>query len=252
MGTYIRVWQVGVGPWQAMCAEISARIAARLPEVGDLLAAGEFNPRGDEQPTIEDYLLALDAFTAASRVEREAEHPPDLAGVLVLLDIAEARFRAALARHEGRPVAPRVFRCVENPLRGPVVNVAADVTDLREWRPDPSDTVGYPICAECRRSRRSNLHPDRPSAPISDVTGVRSRTIEVVAYYEITRPRTAWSATAFGNIRGATDRDLVARVLRGEHRMTPAQARDSVARARRGTRSVRPTVDLRASGDFAG
>lgn len=68
-------------------------------------------------------------------------------------------------------------------------------------------------------------------------------------YYEVTRPRTVWSATGYGSIRGATDADLVARALRGEYRMTPQEARDSVERACRGPRRIRPRDDLR---QFAG
>jgi hypothetical protein len=116
---------------------------------------------------------------------------------------------------------------------------------LREWRTQRSEPGGYPHCATCHRRERNQNRIDWLPAPISDPDAARTTTVLTVPYYEITSPRTAWSATAYGNIRGATDRNLVDRVLRGEHRMTPAQARESVKRASRMSRRLRPQIDLR-------
>jgi len=238
--------KIGVEHWRTICADIRVRISPRILVVGELLTGGEFDPGVDEQQTLDDYVLALDAHAAAGTLADEAEHPPDLAGVLVLLDIAATRFTAAHDRHAGRPVAARESRRVENPLHGPAVNVPEGIADLRDWRPRRSEPRGYPKCAECLRQERDRDSVDWLPAPISDPGAGRSGTILAVPYYEITRPRTAWSATGYGNIRGATDRGLVDRVLRGEHRMTPEQARQSVKRAGRVPRQLRPQSDLRS------
>ena len=72
-------------------AQISPPDSRRILDVDELLTGSEFDPGGDEQQTLDDYALALDAHAAASTLADEAEHPPVLAGVLVLLDIATTR-----------------------------------------------------------------------------------------------------------------------------------------------------------------
>ncbi|MBW8802829.1 MAG: hypothetical protein JF587_03050 [Catenulisporales bacterium] len=198
-------WKIDVDQWRTICADIRDRINPRILVVGDLLTSSEFDPDGDDQQTLDDYTLALDAHAAAGALADEAEHPPDLAGVLVLLDIAASRFTAALDRHAGRPVAARVFRCVENPLHGPAVNVPKGIADLRDWRPRRSKSRGYPHCAECLRRQRDRDGVDWLPAPISDPGAGRSGTILAVPYFEIVCPRTAWAATGYGNIRGEID-----------------------------------------------
>jgi hypothetical protein len=235
--------------WFAKCAGIQSRIEPRLLRTRGLLAEYEFSPDPGESEVISDYLLALDAYDAAGALADHAVHPPDLVGTLVLLlDIAATRFRAALDRHQGRPVAPRVFSCVVNPLHGPAANVPAGVTDLRDWKPGKSEKSRYPTCAVCLPpAGRSDYPIDYVPAPISPVDRGRGY-VDSVPYHEVTRPRTAWSATGYGSIRGATDADLVARVLRGECRMTPEETRASVELAGRSPRRIRPKVDLRTRG----
>lgn len=239
-------WRIEIGHWQTICSDLRARIEPRLGDVAELLTGSAFDPGTDE---LDDYELALAAYAAAGTLADEAEHPPELAGTLVLLDIAATRFRAALDRHEGRPVAPRVFRCVQNPLHGTATNVPPEIADLRDWRPRGRNSARYPHCAECLRRERDRVVLDWLPSPISEPGGKRGGPVLAVPYYEIACPRTAWSATGYGSIRGATDRDLVDRVQRGSHRMTPAQARESVKRAGRMPRRLRPWTDLRVSGD---
>lgn len=250
MSALVRSYDVRT--WSVMCAGIHARIGPRLLEVGALLAGYEFDTDYTEPEVVADYLLAIDAYSAAGTLADHAVHPPDLAGTLVLLDIAATRFRAAWDRHQGRPVAPRVFRCVVNPLHGPATNVPEGVTDLRDWYPKKSEKARFPACMACLRyDRPPSLEPiDYLPAPISPVDHGRTW-IDSVPYHEVTRPRTAWSATGYGSIRGATDADLVARVMRGECRMTSEETRASVRLAVRSPRRTRPSADLRLPGSTA-
>jgi hypothetical protein len=209
--------------WEALCSALRGRATARLVRVGELLGASELSPTDADDPVGRDLTLALDAYAAAGKLLDEARTPPDLAGVLVLLDISEHRHASANARAAG--LRPQHFphRCYENPLHGPA---AAETDRARGGKQRSSKrsairglpTSQKPLCADCLHRRRAKQMPDTLLTPIT----VRTKHGHVdgvpVPYYALPAAQSLWSATGFGCLPGSSDADLVARVLRGEYR----------------------------------
>jgi hypothetical protein len=209
--------------WQALCAILRSHATAQMVGVGERLGASELSPTDAEDLVSRDLVLALDAYAAAGKLLDEARTPPDLAGVLVLLDIAEHRHAAANARARGErpPHFPR--RCYENPLHGPAAPESEHPRGGKQrsakraaLRGVPTSQV--PLCAACLHRRRAKQTPDSLVTPVT----VRAKHGHVdgvpVPYYALPAAQSLWSATAFGCLPGSSDADLVARVLRGEYR----------------------------------
>ncbi|MBS2963165.1 hypothetical protein KGA66_08920 [Actinocrinis puniceicyclus] len=210
--------------WASLCEGLRRQATARLVEVGERLGASQLSPAGSEDLATRDYMLALDAYTAAGKLLDEAATPPDFAGVLVLLDIAAHRFAAANARHQGKrpPHVPR--RCFYNPLHGP----AAHESDRPRGNGRKRSAVRgaprtrLPVCAGCLHLLQSKQSPDVLVTPVTVRAG-RGRVAGVpVPYYAVPAAQSLWSATGFGCLPGCSDADLVARVLRGESRRAAA------------------------------
>ncbi len=166
-------------------ARTSARSAAELRHRAEaaLLALGE--SLEDAQGGTDLLQRALDAYAAAGKALDAARTVPDLAGVLVLVDMGDDASR-------GRGPSPL---CFFNPLHG---GGRLTVT----WRAvGGRDRLKVAACAECARAVRTRTAPD----VLLDGT---------VPYYEVDPDRSVWAATGYGQIRG----DLVQRVLRGDLR----------------------------------
>lgn len=132
---------------------------------------------------------ALDAYGAAAKALDAARTVPDLAGVLVLIDMGRD-----LAEHPRRALTPL---CFFNPLHG-------DGPVAVRWRAvGGRERVNVRACAACARAVRGHEVPDvlRDGA---------------TPYYEADPARSVWATTGYGQLRG----DLVQRVLRGDLRRT--------------------------------
>lgn len=132
---------------------------------------------------------ALDAYSAAGKALDAARTVPDLAGVLVLIDMG----RDAAETARGGP-APTPL-CFFNPLHG-------DGPVAVRWRAvGARDQVTVRACAACARAVRARKTPD----VLRDGQ---------TPYYEVDPARSVWATTGYGQFRG----DLVQRVLRGDLR----------------------------------
>ena len=131
---------------------------------------------------------ALDAYSAAGKALDAARTVPDLAGVLVLVDMGRDASEAARGgRREASPL------CFFNPLHG-------DGPVAVRWRAvGGRERVTVRACSACARAVRARETPDvlRDGA---------------TPYYEADPARSVWATTGYGQFRG----DLVQRVLRGD------------------------------------
>ncbi|NUP47472.1 MAG: hypothetical protein HOW97_09185 [Catenulispora sp.] len=207
--------------WTALCGAIRARLEPRLVGVGEQLAASELSLRNGEEQATREYLLALDAYTAAGKLLDEAAEPAELGGVSALLDIAAAHFAVAIARHEGKPAPHRRSRCFYNPLHGAA---SSAVDPSRKPKKRQRQAVGrgrgpaVPMCADCRRRAQENLPLDILPAAVSVRVRRRTRALVEVPYFVVPQDRSIWAATGFGSLPGSSDAELVRRVMRGEYR----------------------------------
>ena len=213
--------------WADLCEALRVRVTARLIEVGELLGGSELSPTDSEGQVLQDYLLALDAHTAAGKLLDEAVDLPDLVGVSVLLDIATTHFEAAADRHAGRHPAHHAHRCFYNPLHNPAVNDPGPArgkggkggkgSKRRSSRPAQAGST-LPACAECLHRIRAKQTPDALVAPVTLNTRKGRITGVPVPYFLVPAGQSLWAATGYGTLPGHSDSDLVARVLRGEYR----------------------------------
>ncbi|WP_345473834.1 hypothetical protein [Actinoallomurus oryzae] len=164
-----------------------ARSAASLREhaEAELVRLGEAleDAQGDSARLRE----ALDAYSAAGKALDAARTVPDLAGVLVLIDMGHDASEAARG---GRGPTPL---CFFNPLHG-------DGPVSVRWRAvGGRERITVRACAACARAVRARETPDvlRDGA---------------TPYYEVDPARSVWATTGYGQFRG----DLVQRVLRGD------------------------------------
>jgi hypothetical protein len=130
---------------------------------------------------------ALDAYSAAGKALDAARTVPDLAGVLVLIDMGHDASEAARG---GRGPTPL---CFFNPLHG-------DGPVSVRWRAvGGRERIAVRACAACAKAVRARETPDvlRDGA---------------TPYYEADPARSVWATTGYGQFRG----DLVQRVLRGD------------------------------------
>ncbi len=245
--------------WDATAAALRARVERRLVQVGEQLGGSQpaATVGDDNKQAVDDYLLALDAYTAAGKVFDEAEGLLDLTGAFVLLDIATGHFNAAVAQsadgnghgtttqgggqqtrkpHKAhkphRPPIPK--RCFQNPLHGPAVHEHEHHRNgnggTRRSKGRAGDRRGaiqpvVPVCAECLRRVRAKQMPDVLVVPITVKVRRKLITGVPVPYYALSAADSLWVATGFGTLPGFSDADLVAAVLRGEfrpHRASPA------------------------------
>ncbi len=154
--------------------EVRAHAEAELVRLGETLEDAD-SPRLGE---------ALDAYSAAGKALDAALTLPDLAGVLVLVDMG----------HDAL-VSARTPLCFFNPLHG-------DAPVAVRWRAvGGRERVTVRSCAACARAVRARKTPD----VLRD---------GVTPYYEVDPARSVWAATGYGQFRG----DLVQRVLRGDLR----------------------------------
>jgi hypothetical protein len=218
--------------WAEACGVLRAQATAQLIEVGELLGNSALSPDQGEEQVLREYLLALDAHAAAGKVLDETDELPDLAGAAVLLDIAIVHFRAALARHEGKRPSPPAHRCFYNPLHGAAV-YEPDRGRERGPRKGAGGSGGrgsgrkrraakaepkVPACAACLHRIHQNESPDVLVVPVTLTTKKGPITGVPVPYYLLAAGESLWAATGYGTRPGHSDAELVARVLRGEHR----------------------------------
>jgi hypothetical protein len=162
-------------------AELRSHAEVELVKLGEALE----DARGDAAGLRD----ALDAYSAAGKVLDAARTVPDLAGVLVLVDMGSD---AAEAARGGRGPSPL---CFFNPLHG-------DGPVSVRWRAvGGRERLTVRACAACARAVRARKAPDvlRDGA---------------TPYYEVDPARSVWATTGYGQFRG----DLVQRVLRGDLR----------------------------------
>jgi hypothetical protein len=156
-------------------AELRERAEAELVRLGEALE----NATGDGLPD------ALDAYSAAGKALDAARTVPDLAGVLVLVDMGAD----AAGGGTSSPL------CFFNPLHG-------DGPMSVRWRAVGSrERLTVRACAACARAVRARKNPD----VLRDGT---------TPYYDVDPARSVWATTGYGQLRG----DLVQRVLRGDLR----------------------------------
>ncbi|MGI5233159.1 hypothetical protein [Actinoallomurus sp. CA-142502] len=166
-----------------------ARSAASLREhaEAELVRLGE--ALDDAQGDAGRLREALDAYSAAGKALDAARTVPDLAGVLVLIDMGHDASEAARG---GRGPTPL---CFFNPLHG-------DGPVAVRWRAvGGRERITVRACAACAKAVRARETPDvlRDGA---------------TPYYEVDPARSVWATTGYGQFRG----DLVQRVLRGDLR----------------------------------
>lgn len=156
--------------------DLRERAEAELVSLGEALEKAEGTGR------LED---ALDAYSAAGKALDAARTVPDLAGVLVLVDLGRD-----LSEAPRRGLTPL---CFFNPLHGdgPVA--------VRWRRVGGRERVSVRACAACARAVRAHTEPD----VLRDGE---------TPYYETDPERSVWATTGYGQFRG----DLVRRVLRGD------------------------------------
>ncbi|MDN3357084.1 hypothetical protein [Actinomadura sp. DC4] len=158
-------------------AELRERAEAELVRLGEAL-----EDKPDDTPGLRE---ALDAYSAAGKALDAARTVPDLAGVLVLVDMGGD----AAGGQEPTPL------CFFNPLHG-------DGPVAVRWRAvGGRERLTVRACGACARAVRARKTPDvlRDGA---------------TPYYEVDPARSVWATTGYGQIRG----DLVQRVLRGDLR----------------------------------
>jgi hypothetical protein len=162
-------------------AELRSHAEAELVKLGEALE----DARGDATGLRD----ALDAYSAAGKALDAARTVPDLAGVLVLVDMGAD---AAEAARGGRGPSPL---CFFNPLHG-------DGPVSVRWRAvGGRERLTVRACAACARAVRGRKAPD----VLKD---------GATPYYEVDPARSVWATTGYGQFRG----DLVQRVLRGDLR----------------------------------
>lgn len=150
----------------------------------ELVALGE--ALEDAQGDADRLREALDAYSAAGKALDSARTVPDLAGVLVLIDMGRDASEAA----RGGRFSPL---CFFNPLHG-------DGPVAVRWRAvGGRERLTVRACAACARAVRARKTPD----VLRDGT---------TPYYEADPARSVWATTGYGQYRG----DLVQRVLRGD------------------------------------
>jgi hypothetical protein len=166
-----------------------ARSAASLREhaEAELIRLGE--ALDDAQGDAGHLKEALDAYSAAGKALDAARTVPDLAGVLVLIDMGHDASEAARGGPGPTPL------CFFNPLHGDgPVPVRWRVTGGR-------DRITLRACAACAKAVRARKSPD----VLRDGS---------TPYYEVDPTRSVWATTGYGQLR----EDLVQRVLRGDLR----------------------------------
>ncbi|TDQ45034.1 hypothetical protein [Actinorugispora endophytica] len=168
------------------------RLGTRLTETGERLS--DFSLTGSSPAVRSAVQQALDAHLAAGKVLDATAGLPGLAGVLVLLDLADdALDRASSRRRPGPP--PR--HCFFDPLHG-------TRTSRVSWRGLGSRRkASVWACSKCADDLRRHREPE--VLPVL-VDGRR------VAYYDVPHEDSVWAATGYGTLRD----DLVQRVLRGD------------------------------------
>ncbi|NYH54703.1 MULTISPECIES: hypothetical protein [Nocardiopsis] len=188
---------------QARRDELADRAGRELVEVGERVGAAV--PAADDPTAVEALHQALDAHAAARRVYDglpEEGALADIAGVLVLLDAAEDHINRAVRPSGRRRSTPVRSHCYANPLHG-------TVTKMTRWREfGGRGDVTVPLCAPCAGAVRDRRRPT--------VLPARHRGREV-PYYEVPAEESVWAATGYGTLR----KDLVDRILRGDHEAGP-------------------------------
>jgi hypothetical protein len=153
--------------------DLRRRAEAELVSLGEALETAEGDGLAE----------ALDAYGAAGKALDAARTVPDLAGVLVLVDMGRDL-------SEARGLTPL---CFFNPLHG-------DGPVAVRWRMvGGREHVSVRACAACARAVRAHEVPD-----VLRDGGT--------PYYEADPERSVWATTGYGQFRG----DLVRRVLRGD------------------------------------
>lgn len=138
---------------------------------------------------------ALDAYQAAGKVLDSAGGVPDLAGVLVLVDLGRDALASARSVARGGKEIPHSPLCFFNPLHG-------DSAVSVDWRPlGQREKLRVRTCPACAKDVRAHRTPEVLSAR----SGERA-----VPYFEVEDD--VWAETGYGQLRD----DLVHRILRGD------------------------------------
>ncbi|WP_018656591.1 hypothetical protein [Actinomadura flavalba] len=175
--------------------ELRAQASREVVAFGEALDAADV-PGTAERPR-ELLTLALDAYQAAGTTLDAARGMPDLAGVLVLVDLGRDALASATSVAAGGPEIPLEPLCFFNPLHG-------DATVRVDWRPLGSrERLNVRACADCARAVKQRRTPD----VLLDRTGP-----DPIPYFESDPAHSIWAATGYGQF--ATD--LVPRILRGD------------------------------------
>lgn len=180
--------------------ELVRKAERELVELGERVGSARTRP--DDPEATEAMGRALDAHAAARNVHDglpDEGAMEDIAGVLVLLDMAEDHLARAVLPAQKRGSARVRSHCYANPLHGTDVKV----TRWREF--GGSADMRVPLCAVCAKAVRDRVRPT--------VLAARNQGREV-PYYEVPAEESVWAATGYGALRD----DLVERILRGEHR----------------------------------
>ncbi|MFB8761885.1 hypothetical protein [Nocardiopsis alba] len=182
---------------RARRAELARRAGEEVVELGERLSR-TVPTSGDGAS--EALHRALDAHAAARKVyDRLPDNPAleEVAGVLVLLDMAEDHLDRAIRPLGRQRSTPLRSHCYANPLHG-------TVTKPTKWREfGGRDVIKVPLCAPCAKAVRER---QRPTVLSSRYQG------RDVPYYEVPASESVWAATGFGSLSD----DLVERILRGE------------------------------------
>lgn len=173
---------------------------------------------------------ALDAYAAAGRVLDDAQHLPDLAGVLALVTegrdalAANQASKVKLAkqpkRKQGRGAGERDGKagqaaplplCFFHPLHGRAVKRTA-------WRPlGRRESLRVALCAACDRAVRGRHAPEA----LTDLYEGRE-----LPYFEVPAEHSLWTATGFGSFGTES---LTARVQRGDFTRAAATRESATA-----------------------
>ena len=179
--------------------ELVRKAGRELVEFGERIGAAR--PHTDDPGATDALRRALDAHAAARSVHDRLPDEGalvDVAGVLVLLDMAEDHMARATRPAQKRKTSPLRSHCYANPLHG----TDTKVTKWREF--GGLNDIRVPLCAVCAKAVRDRTRPT--------VLAARYRGREV-PYYEVPKEESVWAATGFGTLSD----DLVERVLRGDH-----------------------------------
>lgn len=210
---------------------LRARAQSEVLRLGEELRGLEASGSCD----LEVLRKALDAYAAAGRVWDDAQHPPDLAGVLALVTegwdalAANQASRQANSKASGQASKAKGVKrkqvkgrgaaggavplplCFFHPQHGRAVKRTA-------WRPlGRRESLRVAVCAACGSAVSGRRAPEA----LADQYEERE-----VPYFEVPAEHSLWTATGFGSFGTES---LTARVMRGDFSRAAAARADAAA-----------------------